>query len=129
MLAGLASGSARTLPNAVSAGFALVAVACLMNAQLSSVWSGENFRLSQGVMAVGLAFAFNAMVGSIILEVINTGALTRPVDVLTFAGFFQKYDVLLTPVTADAIVTLLTEGALPDYAAPFSPQRAVGAAR
>lgn len=31
--------------------------------------------------------------------------------------------VLLTPVTADAIVTLLTEGALPQYAAPFSPQR------
>ena len=29
------------------------------------------------------------MVGSIILEVINTGALTRPIDVLTFAGFFQ----------------------------------------
>jgi len=31
--------------------------------------------------------------------------------------------VLLTPVTADAIVALLTEGALPNYAAPFSPQR------
>jgi MFS transporter, DHA2 family, multidrug resistance protein len=70
-------------------GFALVATACLMNAQVSSVWSGENFGLSQAVMAVGLALAFNAMVGSIILEVINTGALTRPVDVLTFAGFFQ----------------------------------------
>jgi DHA2 family multidrug resistance protein len=70
-------------------GFALVAIACLMNAQVSSVWSGENFAPSQAVMAVGLAFAFNGMVGSIILEVINTGALTRPVDVLTFAGFFQ----------------------------------------
>jgi DHA2 family multidrug resistance protein len=70
-------------------GFALVAIACLMNAQVSSVWSGENFRLSQAVLAVGLAFAFNAMVGSIILEVVNTGALTRPVDVLTFAGFYQ----------------------------------------
>jgi len=41
------------------------------------------------VMAVGLALAFNSMVGSIILEVLDTGALTRPVDVLTFAGFFQ----------------------------------------
>jgi MFS transporter, DHA2 family, multidrug resistance protein len=60
-----------------------------MNAQVSSVWSGQNFGLSQAVMAFGLALAFNAMVGSIILEVINTGALTRPVDVLTFAGFFQ----------------------------------------
>ena len=70
-------------------GFALVATACLMNAQVSSVWSGENFGPSQAVMAVGLALAFNGMVGSIILEVINTGALTRPVDVLTSAGFFQ----------------------------------------
>jgi DHA2 family multidrug resistance protein len=40
-------------------------------------------------MAVGLAFAFNAMVGAIILEVVNSGALKRPIDVLTFAGYFQ----------------------------------------
>jgi MFS transporter, DHA2 family, multidrug resistance protein len=70
-------------------GFGLVALGCFMNAQVTSVWSGENFRLSQAVLAVGLALAFNSMVGSIILEVINTGALTRPIDVLTFAGFFQ----------------------------------------
>jgi MFS transporter, DHA2 family, multidrug resistance protein len=78
----------------LTAGFGLVALACFMNAQLSSVWSGDNFRLSQAVMAVGLALAFNAMVGSIVLEVVNTGALTRPVDVLTFAGFFQTIRLL-----------------------------------
>ncbi len=70
-------------------GFSLVAIACLMNAHLSSAWSGASFALSQAVMAIGLAFAFNAMVGAIILEVINTGALSRPIDVLTFAGYFQ----------------------------------------
>jgi DHA2 family multidrug resistance protein len=70
-------------------GFSLVAIACLMNAHLSSAWSGANFWQSQAVMAVGLAFAFNAMVGSIVLEVINTGALSRPIDILTFAGYFQ----------------------------------------
>ena len=70
-------------------GFSLVAIACLMNAHLSSAWSGANFALSQGVMAVGLAFAFNAMVGAIILEVVNSGAFSRPIDVLTFAGYFQ----------------------------------------
>jgi DHA2 family multidrug resistance protein len=73
----------------VTAGFGLVAVACLMNATLSSAWSGNNFRPTQAVMAIGLALAFNGMVGAIILEVINTGALTRPIDVLTFAGYFQ----------------------------------------
>jgi DHA2 family multidrug resistance protein len=73
----------------LTVGFALVAVACLMDASLSAAWSGNNFWVSQLVMAIGYAFAFNGMVGAIILEVINTGALSRPIDVLTFAGYFQ----------------------------------------
>jgi DHA2 family multidrug resistance protein len=40
-------------------------------------------------MAVGLALAFNSMVGSIVLEILDSGALKRPADILTFAGFFQ----------------------------------------
>jgi DHA2 family multidrug resistance protein len=34
------------------------------------------------------------MVGAIILEVFNTGALSRPIDVLTFAGYFQTVRLL-----------------------------------
>jgi DHA2 family multidrug resistance protein len=73
----------------LTAGFSMVGIACLLNSRVTSVWAGPNFSMSQAVMAVGLALAFNSMVGSIILEVIDTGALSRPVDVLTFAGFFQ----------------------------------------
>jgi MFS transporter, DHA2 family, multidrug resistance protein len=73
----------------LTASFTLVAIACLMNAQLSSAWSGTNFGHSQAVMAVGLALAFNALVGAIILEIVNSGGLRRPIDTLTFAGFFQ----------------------------------------
>ena len=78
----------------LTVGFALVGAACFMNARLSSVWSGDNFWASQMVMAIGLALAFNSMVGAIILEVLNTGALSRPIDVLTFAGFFQTVRLL-----------------------------------
>jgi DHA2 family multidrug resistance protein len=73
----------------LAAGFSLVGVACLLNARVTSLWAGPNFGIPQVVMAVGLALAFNSMVGAIILEVLDTGALKRPVDVLTFAGFFQ----------------------------------------
>ncbi|RXS95734.1 MFS transporter [Silvibacterium dinghuense] len=73
----------------LGAGFGLVGLACVMNAQLTSVWSGSSFVMTQVVMAVGLPLAFNAMVGSLILELINTGALKRPIDTLTFAGYFQ----------------------------------------
>jgi DHA2 family multidrug resistance protein len=75
-------------------GFSLVAIACLMNAHLSSAWAGANFGFSQAIMAVGQAFAFNAMVGAIILEVVNSGAFSRPIDVLTFAGYFQTVRLL-----------------------------------
>jgi glycine oxidase len=40
----------------------------------------------------------------------------------------HRNGVLLTPVTADAVSTLLAEGALPDYAAGFSPTRFASAA-
>lgn len=73
----------------LTAGFSLVGIACLLDARVTSVWAGPNFGISQAVMAVGLALAFNSMVGSIILEVLDTGALKRPVDVLSFAAFFQ----------------------------------------
>jgi DHA2 family multidrug resistance protein len=75
-------------------GFTLVAIACILNAHLSSAWSGSNFIASQVILAVGLAFAFNALVGSIVLELINIGALARPIDTLTFAGFFQTVRLL-----------------------------------
>ncbi len=73
----------------LTSGFSLVAIACLLNSRVTSVWAGPDFRMPQALMAIGLALAFNSMVGSIILEVLNTGALSRPADVLTFAGFFQ----------------------------------------
>src|ERR1700733_14964671 len=56
-------------------GFSPVGIACLLNSRLTSVWAGPNFSMSQAVMAVGLALAFNSMGASIVLEEINTGAL------------------------------------------------------
>ena len=73
----------------LATGFCLVGFACLLDARVTAVWAGPNFGMPQAVMAVGLALAFNSMVGSIVLELLDTGALKRPVDVLTFAGFFQ----------------------------------------
>jgi MFS transporter, DHA2 family, multidrug resistance protein len=73
----------------LTAGFSLIAIACLMNAQLSSAWSGANFLPSQAVMSVGLALGFNGLVGAIILELVNSGGLSHPIDSLTFGGFFQ----------------------------------------
>jgi DHA2 family multidrug resistance protein len=78
----------------LTAGFTLVAIGCMMNARIDPAWAGSSFWQSQLILAIGQALAFNGLVGSIILEVINTGALERPIDVLTFAGFFQTVRLL-----------------------------------
>ena len=73
----------------LGSGFALMGLGCLMNAGLSSAWSGTNFQFTQLVLALGEGLAFNGLVGTLVLDILNTGAMNRGIDVLTFAGFFQ----------------------------------------
>jgi DHA2 family multidrug resistance protein len=73
----------------LAAGFSLIAIGCAMNARISSAWSGNSFFASQLVLSLGEGLAFNGMVGYIILDIMNSGSLEKPADVLTFAGFFQ----------------------------------------
>ena len=73
----------------MAAGFATVAVACLMNTRLTSAWAGNNFWASQLVIGVGLSVTFVGMVGSIVQQAVNSGAIFRPIDVLTYSAFIH----------------------------------------
>jgi MFS transporter, DHA2 family, multidrug resistance protein len=73
----------------LAAGFALVAIGCLMDSRITSLWSGNSFDVSQVVLAMGEGLAFNGMVGSIVLELLNSGSMEDPAAVLTFGGYFQ----------------------------------------
>ena len=70
-------------------GFATVALACHLNAELTSAWAGENFWWPQLVIAVGLSFTFVGLVGMIAQQALTTGALSRPFDVLTYSAYFH----------------------------------------
>jgi len=70
-------------------GFATVAVACLMNARLTSAWAGENFLASQLVICVGLSVTFVALIGSIVQQAVSSGAISSPVNILTFSAFIH----------------------------------------
>jgi DHA2 family multidrug resistance protein len=72
-----------------ASGFTVVAIACLMNAQLTSAWSGSNFLISQIVIALGLALSFTALVGSFVQNAFETGALSSPINLLTYASFIH----------------------------------------
>lgn len=73
----------------LAAGFAAVAVGCLMDSRITTLWSGASFDVSQLVLAAGEGFAFSGMVGSIVLDILNSGSMQDATAVLSFGGFFQ----------------------------------------
>jgi len=73
----------------LASGFAIIAIACLLDAQLTSVWAGDNFFSTQILMGVGLGVAFTALVGSIIQNVFASNALANPINVLTYSAFIH----------------------------------------
>ena len=72
-----------------ASGFAIVAIACLLNAQLTSAWAGDNFFISQLVIGCGLGLAFVALVGSIVQNSFATNALANPINILTYSSFIH----------------------------------------
>jgi DHA2 family multidrug resistance protein len=70
-------------------GFFVVGLGCVINSRLTSVWAGQTFSLSLLLLAFGFAFAFNGLVAGIILQAFNTGLIKRPVEALTYGGYFQ----------------------------------------
>src|SRR4029450_10890678 len=77
-----------------ASGFAIVAGACLLNAELTSSWSGDNFFISQIVLGCGLPLAFTALVGSIVQNSFDSGALASPMHVLTYSAFIHSVRLL-----------------------------------
>jgi MFS transporter, DHA2 family, multidrug resistance protein len=73
----------------MATGFALVALACFLNAELTSVWSAESYYRTELLMAVGQSLAFIGLVSSIILQGLFTGGLSKPQWILTFSAFFH----------------------------------------
>jgi DHA2 family multidrug resistance protein len=78
----------------LASGFAIVAAACLWNAQLTSSWSGDNFLMSQIVLGCGLPLAFTALVGSIVQNSFESGALASPMNILTYSAFIHSVRLL-----------------------------------
>jgi DHA2 family multidrug resistance protein len=82
----LANVDARLL---LALGFALMALGCYLNADLTSAWSASNYYRTELLTGVGQAFAFIGLVAAIILQGIFSGGLSKPQWILTFSAFFH----------------------------------------
>jgi MFS transporter, DHA2 family, multidrug resistance protein len=70
-------------------GLTTVAVGCLICARVDPSWSGKNFEAVELLLACGFACSFVGLIGSLVLEAIEAGALTSAVNAATYAGFMH----------------------------------------
>jgi MFS transporter, DHA2 family, multidrug resistance protein len=73
----------------MATGFACMALAAYLNADLTSSWSAANYYRTELLMGVGQSFAFIGLVATIVLQAIFSGGLSKPQWVLTFSAFFH----------------------------------------
>lgn len=78
----------------LATGFTLITIGCLMDSRISTLWSGNDFYLSQFILSLGLGLAFNGMAGSIILNALSAGATKKASSVLTYSGYFHTVRLL-----------------------------------
>jgi len=73
----------------LASGFVFMALACCLNAEITSAWSASNYYRTELLMGTGQAFAFIGLVSTIILQGIFSGGLSKPQWILTFSAFFH----------------------------------------
>ena len=73
----------------MASGFVCMAFACYLNADLTSAWSASNYYRTELLLGVGQGFAFIGLVGTIILQGIFSGGMSKPQWILTFSAFFH----------------------------------------
>jgi DHA2 family multidrug resistance protein len=70
-------------------GLTIVAVGSWISAHLDSSWAGSSFKIAELLLAVGFACLYIGLVGSIVLEALEAGALTSAAKAATFSGFMH----------------------------------------
>src|SRR5271169_3733016 len=73
----------------LAAGFASMAFASLLNAEMTSAWVAPNYYRTEFLMGFGQCFAFIGLVAAIILQGLFSGGLAKPQRILTFSAFFH----------------------------------------
>jgi MFS transporter, DHA2 family, multidrug resistance protein len=73
----------------LATGFAGMAFASFLNADMTSAWAAGNYYRTEFLMGFGQCFAFVGLVSAIILQALFSGALLKPQRVLTFSAFFH----------------------------------------
>ncbi len=89
-------------------GFGLLAAVCLRNIGISSAWARQNLFAGEMLIGVGSAVAVCGLIGCIVLEVVNSGAVKNPIRTLTFVAWFHTVRLLGGEIVTSLMTHLLT---------------------
>lgn len=92
----------------LAAGLTVIAIACWLFARVDSSWAGNSFQAIELALAIGFAFAYIGMVGSIVLDAVAGGALNSVANVTTFSGFMHFIRVFGGTVGVAIMTWLIT---------------------
>jgi DHA2 family multidrug resistance protein len=99
----------------MAGGFATIGLTAFLCSHLSAAWAPNTFIPYAILFAAGESFAMLGMVGALVLQVIGSGAVStagkpqRPVDVLTFSGFFHTVRIMGGQIGTVLMLHLLSE--------------------
>jgi DHA2 family multidrug resistance protein len=93
----------------MASGFAVMGIACVMNASVTSAWTADNYFRTELLTALGQSFAFVGLVATIILQAFLSGALDSPSRVLTFAAFFHVVRLFAGQVGVTVMARFIAE--------------------
>jgi DHA2 family multidrug resistance protein len=96
-------------------GFAVIGITALFCSRLTAAWAPQSYIPYAVFFAIGESFAMLGMVGSLILQVLGSGAVPgpgkpgRPAQVLTFSGFFHTVRIMGGQIGTVLMLHLLSE--------------------
>jgi len=99
----------------MAGGFALIGITAFLCSRLTAGWAPNTYVPYTVLLAAGESFAMLGLVGSLVFQVIGSGAVSasgkpqRPFDVLTFSGFFHTVRIMGGQVGTVLMLHLLTE--------------------
>jgi DHA2 family multidrug resistance protein len=70
-------------------GLTIAAVACWICSRLDTSWAGSSFEVVELFLATGFAATYVGLVGNIVLEALEAGALSSAANAATFSGFMH----------------------------------------
>jgi DHA2 family multidrug resistance protein len=89
-------------------GLTIVAAACWHFSHLDSSWAGSSFEVVELILAVGLACTYIGLVGSLVLQALEAGALTSATKAATFSGLMHFIRIFGGQVGAVAMARFIS---------------------